>query len=259
MIKIQKSALFVVALLGSGIMFSNCIWAQRDVSKAVGTPYISIQYGANITGGDLAERYGFTNSIGVYGGYKTKRNWIYALDANFFFGNNIRIEGMLQNLKDSKGEITNTSGGPSIVRLFNRGFNVNVSVGKIFPIWSPNPNSGIMIRLGAGYRFHMMKIGHHNDEIPQLAGEYKKGYDRLTIGLNTSEFIGYNFMANQGVFNFYAGFYFQQTFMQNQRTHFFDHPNQQVSKKIRMGQMYGIRVGWLIPIYKRQPKDFYYN
>lgn len=248
---------FILIFCASIVSFYSS--AQRDVSKAIGTPYIGIQYGLNLPGGDFADRYGLTNGIGIHAGYKTKHNWIYAVETNFFFGNQIRIDGILQNLLDDRGTITNTSGSSAVVKLFNRGFNANLSVGKIIPIWSPNPNSGILFELSAGYRLHMIKVGHQNDEVPQLEGDYKKGYDRLTIGFNTSELIGYNFMANKGVFNFYAGFYFQQMFMKNQRNIFFDHPNKAVSTKLRFGQLYGIKVGWLIPIYKRQPNEFYYN
>ncbi len=236
------------------------LWGQRDVSdEVIGTPYVGIQYGLNGTGGDLADRYGLTNALGVYAGYKTKGNWMFGLDGNYLFGNDIRIDGLLDNVKDSKGQYVNTSGEPGIVLLFNRGFHVNVSVGKIFPILSPNPNSGIMVQLSAGYLWHRLRIETQEDDIPQLQGDYRKGYDRLTIGANTGQFIGYSFMANQGIFNFYGGFYFQQGFTRNQRDVFWDHPNEQVSQDLRIEHLYGFRVGWIIPIYKRQPKDYYYN
>src|SRR5690554_3689153 len=61
-------------------------YGQRDASKAIGTPYIGVQYGVNWTGGELADRYGLTNALGSHAGYKTKRNWIYGVDGNFFFG-----------------------------------------------------------------------------------------------------------------------------------------------------------------------------
>lgn len=241
------------------LTFGLTIQAQRDVSKSISTPYIGIHYGANWTGGDLADRYGFTNSIGSHAGYKTKRNWVYGVDGNFFFGDSVKIEGLLQNLKDQKGQIMNTSGTPAIVLLFNRGFNVNASVSKIFPIWSPNPNSGIMVQLTAGYLWHKLRIETQEDEVPQLEGEYLKGYDRLTTGVNTSQFLGYNFMADRGIWNFYGGVYFQQGFTVNQRDLFWDHPNERVSKDLRIEHMIGLRVGWLIPIYKRQVKDYYFN
>lgn len=242
------------------LLLSNVVFAQRNVTdKTIGTPYISIQYGANLSGGDLADRYGFTNSLGSIAGYKTNKNWIFALDGSFLFGKDIRIDGLLDNLRDDQGEITNTSGGQSIVLLFNRGFHVNGVIGKIFPFWRPNPNSGPMIQLGAGYSWHKLRIETQEDNVPQIQDDYLKGYDRLTIGANTSQFIGYSFMANQGIYNFYAGLYFQQGYTVNQRDVFWDMPEKKVSKDIRIEHLYGVRVGWLIPIYKRQPKEFYFD
>lgn len=235
------------------------IQAQRDVTKAISSPYVGIHYGPNWTGGDLKDRYGFTNTIGTHSGYKTKRNWIYGIDANFIFGNDVKIDGVIQNLKDSKDQIINTSGTPAIVLLMNRGFNVNASVSKIFPVGKSNPNSGIMIQLTAGYLWHKLRIETQEDEVPQLQGDYLLGYDRLTTGFNTSQFIGYNYMADRGILNFYGGVYFQQGYTVNQRDIFWDHPNEKVSKDLRMEQMFGVRVGWLIPIYKRQVKDYYFN
>jgi hypothetical protein len=241
------------------LLFVFQLFGQRDVSEKIGTPYISIQYGLNWTGGDLADRYGLTNAIGSHAGYKTKKNWVFGIDGNFLFGNDVRIDGLMQNLRDSRGEIINSSGQPSNISLFNRGFHINASVGKILPILSPNPNSGIMIQLGFGYLWNKLRIQALDDEIPQLDDEYKKGYDRLSIGANTSEFIGYSFMANRGIYNFYAGAYFQQGYTVNQRDVFWDHPNEHVSKDIRIEHQIGFRVGWIIPIYKRETKDFYFN
>lgn len=242
------------------VFLSLLISAQRDVTKGIiGTPYVGVHFGMNIPGGAFAERYGFTSNLGGVAGYKTKKNWIYAADGNFIFGNKIHIEGLLDNLRDEAGTITNSSGSPAEILFFVRGFNINAMVGKVIPIWSPNDNSGLMIQLGAGYLWHRLRIESQQDEVPQIEEENLKGYDRLTIGFNTTQFIGYNFMANQGVYNFYGGFYFQQGFTQDQRDIFWDKPNEFVSKDIRIEYQFGFKVGWLVPVYKRQPKEFYFD
>jgi hypothetical protein len=249
------------------IFFLGLLWlsplmvnGQRDVTKGViGTPYVGVHFGMNTPRGDFAERYGFNSHMGAIAGYKTKRNWIYALDGNFMFGNKIRVEGLLDNLKDANGNITNSSGTPAQILFFLRGFNVNAMVGKVIPILSPNDNSGLMIQLGAGYIWHRIRIESQEDEVPQIEEENLKGYDRLSIGVNTTQFIGYNFMANQGVYNFYGGFYFMQGFTKDQRDVYWDKPNELVSKDLRFEFQFGFKVGWLVPVYKRQPKEFYFD
>ena len=66
-------------------------------------------------------------------------------------------------------------------------------------------------------------------------------------------------MSNNGLVNFYTGFYFQQGFTKNQRDINFDTPDIPVDKSMRNDFLYGYKVGWVIPIYKRKPKDYYYN
>lgn len=234
--------------------------AQRNVSDSIiATPWISVHYGLNWTAGDLADRHGLFNHIGMFAGYKTRKNWIYGVDGSFMFGNKVRATGLFDHLLDSKGNITDQNGDIAIVRVLSRGFHADVNVGKIFPVLSPNKNSGIYVSLGAGYVAHKYRIETQDHVVPQIELDYRKGYDRLTGGLNTQQFVGYAFMANQGVFNFYGGFYVQEGFTFNQRTIFFDQPDTPVSTDMRFDMQYGFKVAWLIPIYKRMPKEFYYN
>lgn len=242
------------------LFYSKISYGQRIVSdEIISTPYIGLHYGANMTGGDLADRYGFANHLGGILGWKTDMNWIFAFDGSFMFSQNVNEPDLLANIMDSQGTITNTSGGPAEVLLFLRGFNVNAVIGYIFPNTGHNPNSGVMIKAGAGYLWHKIRIESQEDEAPQIENDYLQGYDRLTAGINTSQFIGYNFMANGGIYNFYTGFYFQQGFTYNKRSIFWDRPDFQVPTERRLDLQFGIRFGWMIPAYKREVKDFYYN
>ena len=60
-------------------------------------------------------------------------------------------------------------------------------------------------------------------------------------------------------YNFYLGAYFQQGFTKNRRTIFFDQPDIPVSTDLMFDGQIGFRFGWLIPVYKRQPKSYYFN
>ncbi len=255
----SKSTLRIV-ICAVLLLSSSKVLSQRVVEDdIIATPYVGIQYGANMTDGDLADRFGFANHLGILAGYKTDLNWVFAVDANFMFSQNVREPGLLSNIMDSQGTITNTSGSPADILLFLRGLSVNGIFGFIFPNTGHNPNSGVMFELGAGYLWHRIRIESQEDEAPQIEGDYLQGYDRLTSGLNTSQFIGYNFMANGGVFNFYTGLYFQQGYTYNRREIFWDRPDYQVPTDRRLDLQFGLRFGWMIPIYKRQVKDFYYN
>ncbi len=248
-------------LLLFGIVFQvYFIKAQRNVAdSAIGTPLIGVHYGGNWTAGDLADRYGFLSHVGVIAGYKTKSNWFYGLESSFIFGNDVRMTGLFDHLIDSQGNITDVNGDIALVVVYPRGINLNLAAGKVFPVLAPNKNSGIFIHGGVGYLNHRLRVETQDQVIPQLELDYRKGYDRLTTGVNFHEFIGYSFMANGGYFNFFGGFYASQGLTQNRRTVFFDQPDIPVSTETRMDIQYGFKLGWFIPFYKRQPKEFYYN
>jgi hypothetical protein len=134
--------------------------------------------------------------------------------------------------------------------------NVNLAVGKVFPVLSPNKNSGIFVHAGIGYLAHRMRVETQEQVIPQLELDYKKGYDRFTTGVNFHHFLGYSILANSGAWNFYGGFYFQQGLAKNRRTIFFDQPDVPVSTKTRLDIIVGLKFGWYIPFYSTQ-KDYY--
>ncbi|MCF8416631.1 MAG: hypothetical protein K9G40_10340 [Crocinitomicaceae bacterium] len=252
----MKKSFLVLSIL----LLANSIIAQRNVKDSIiGTPWIGVQYGANWTSGDLADRYGFMNHVGIMAGYKTNKNWFWGLESNFMFGNDVRMTGVFDHLIDSQGNITDVNGDIALVLVYARGLNVNLAVGKVFPVLSPNKNSGIFVHAGVGYLAHRMRVETQEQVIPQLELDYKKGYDRFTAGPNAHQFLGYAFMSNAGFLNFYGGFYIQEGFTQNKRTIFFDQPTIPVSSETRLDIQYGVKVGWFIPFYKRQPKEFYYN
>lgn len=253
MIKLLFFIFIGISLIETGL-------SQRDVkTEKIGTPFIGIHYGINKPTNDLNVRFGLLNHLGILAGYKTKQNWFFGIDNNFIFGNQIKENNILNHLKDSYGNITDVNGNIAVVPLFARGFNSNISIGKVIPLFGPNLNSGIFIHTGIGYLAYKIRIESNSQVIPQIELDYKKGYDRLTTGLNTHQFIGYSYLSNNGFINWYAGFYAQQGFTRNQRNLFFDQPEIPVSKSIRKDFSYGIKIGWFIPFYKRKPKEFYYN
>lgn len=240
----------------------TCLWssAQRNAGdSAISAVWLGAQYGFNFTGGDLADKHGNFNHLGLFVGYKTKSNWVYGFDGCFMFGNDVRVEGLFDALVDSKGHITDQNGDIATVVVYSRGIYLDGSIGKVFPVFGPNKNSGIYANFGAGWLAHKIRVETQDHVVPELELDYRKGYDRLTSGLNTQQLIGYAYMANHGIANFYAGFYCQQGYTYNRRTIFFDKPDEPVSTEMMLDIQYGLKACWLIPIYKRQPKEYYFN
>jgi hypothetical protein len=143
------------------------------------------------------------------------------------------------------------------VLILERGSITTVNVGKILSLKNSNPNSGIMIKGGVGLMQHKIRLETQEDLVTQLEGEYIKGYDRLTNGIVFSQFLGYFHMSDNKLSNFYAGFEFYEGFTRGRRELNFD--TQVKDNAPRTDILYGFKVGWVIHMYKRTGREFYYD
>jgi hypothetical protein len=236
--------------------------AQNVKDSSLFFPMLKFSYAFQLPGGDLAKRFGYNSSISLNFSIKTRSNWIVGTSSSFFFGDQIKENGILDSLKTSTsngphtGFIIDQNGHPATVRLFERGLTVSFFAGKIFPVFSSNKNSGILFYAGPTYIRHKIKMDDIGRQSPQLVNPYPKGYDRLTAGFGAHEFIGYQYLGNKRIMNFFAGLEFIQTITKSQRS--FDYDLMRTDTKQRTDLLFGIRVGWILPFYSKPSKEFYY-
>ncbi len=223
----------------------------------VASGFIAAAYGYNFPGGDLYERFGNNSTIGAFAGYKSHKNNFFAVEWNYIFGENIKEQGMLDSISTSDGYLIDHEGKLADIRIFERGFTLHAQFGHVFPIEgiSRNRNSGLFVTGGVGMMQHKMRIYDNGGRSPQLSGEYLKGYDRMTSGLSFSQFVGYWYMSNNRLVNFYVGFEAYEAFTKSRRSWDYDLMRADTAKRIDI--MYGARIGWVIPLYRRHGKDEY--
>jgi hypothetical protein len=249
----RKHRVLVLIFVGLALVSANNASAQsRNVRDSIiTTGFFAASYGYFIPGGDLAERFGDNSTIGAFGGYKSKRNHFITGEWNYIFGYQVKENGILDSIKTSGGFVIDQEGKMADLRIFERGFTAHVQFGHLFPIngISPNKNSGILLTCGIGMLQHKIRIYDNGGRSPQLTGEYLKGYDRLTSGVSFSQFIGYWYMSNSRYFNAYFGFEAYQGITKSRRS--WDYDLMRADTRIRTDLLYGARVGFVIPIYRR--------
>lgn len=236
------------------VFFFTFFQAQRDTSVSV--PLVGIHIGGQIPSGDLVKRFGPNMLIGATFDYKTNKNWIYGINFGYLYGTKVK-EDVMKQLKTAEGYVVDNAGNPADLRITQRGLSLRLSAGKVFSLFGANKNSGLMISFGAGFLQHKINLYDAEQKIAAINGSMRYGYDRLTFGFSVSEFIGYMYLSKNRLLNFYAGFELMAGFTQNRRSLNFD--TMQTDHRKRTDIYVGPRVGFILPLYKRMPDDFYYD
>jgi hypothetical protein len=245
---------FLIAAL---LLFScrRC-FSQANIRDSSFTFYMlgaTIQYQA--PSADMATDFGNNLNFGGFFQIKLKNNWMFGVEGEFLFNDGIKNNNLLSGISTPEGNIIDQDGAFAIVSLQERGFLFSLKAGKLFPVIGPNPNSGILATVAPGFLQHKIRIETKSD-VPEISGDYVKGYDHLTNGVALTEFIGYMHCGNTRLINFFAGFEFTQASTMNRRAFNFDTMSKDNSQHLDL--LIGIKAGWFFPLYKHAVNTYYY-
>jgi hypothetical protein len=254
----------------SGLPFAqNGTKSVKD--QTISTSMFQATYSFQLPGADTKTTYGFSNTIGGSFIYKTDQNWLWTLNGNFIFGNQLNLDriGIFgEGITTVDGEVISGDGIFSSFATYERGAHFQVEIGKLFP-YKPNPNSGFFIQAGLGYLFNRIRIEDQFDITPQIANDYKYGYDQMRGGFASHAEAGYLFMSDTRIFNWSVSLEVTYARTKHLRDYdfrvFYDEsgtprPVGPTDPNKRYNDLYyGIRVSWIIPTYQRQPEEFYYH
>lgn len=239
------------------ILLSGLCFSQSDTTEeGIAAPLLGIHLGGDLPFCDLGERFGPNLNMGFNFMYKTKKNFVFGIDGNYGFGRNIK-EDVLKQLKNSDGFMVDNSGYPADIRLSERVINVTLHAGKIFRLGSPNPNSGLFLNGGVGYMQHRVHFVDVNEQVAAFNGDIRNGFDRLSNGICFSQFAGYLFLSDNRFLNFYTGIEAFEGITKSVRKWNYD--TGLADTKTRFDVLLGIRIGWILPLYSRTPKNYFYN
>lgn len=247
-----------IVILTIILLYPFILVAQiKDTASNI--PIFFVNTGYELPGGDMADRFGNNAEIGGGFFFKTKSNWIIGIDGNFLWGDKVKEDNILDSIRTENGEIIGGDGLFADVRISERGLKLPfVKIGRLwtYKIIKANANSGIFFIAGFGMLQHKIKIQDITKTVPQLTGDYIKGYDRLTNGVAITESFGYLYLDKKKRINFFISFEFTQAWTKSRRDYNFDTMTKDETQRFDM--LWGIKFGWLIPIYKKVPDEYYY-
>lgn len=226
-------------------VLQNSIAQKSEETKPPKFFLVNLAYSIQFPGGDMGDRYGQNNSVGIGMEILNRKKFIIGINSDFLFGTKVD-EDVLATLRNSDGTIYGNNRSLSAIKLTERGWNVNLLLGKLWNVNKKQPTSGIRATLGLGVLQHKIRIQQDPQSlVPQAEGEYAKGYDRLSNGLSVTEFIGYQMISNNRRLNFIAGIELVQGFTKNRRDFNFDTMMKDEDNQLDL--LFGIKLGWTLP------------
>ena len=244
---------YILLFIISFIFIQDTFSQKEEEKKSPKYLLFNFQYGLQLPGGDMGDRFGQNNLVGLGLEFLSRSNFIFGLNSDILFGSKVE-EDVLASLRNSDGSIIGNNRALSAIVLRERGLNVNVLFGKLWNINKKQPKSGIRTTIGGGILQHKIRIQQDPQSlVPQAEGEYAKGYDRLSNGFALTEFIGYQMVSNNRRLNFILGFEFVQGFTMNRRSINFD--TMMKNEEKRFDTLFGLKVGWTLPFQLGVAKD----
>ena len=230
---------------------------RRDVAATpLRAPHVSFTSGGFLPVADLNTRYGAFATVGSSFGVKTESNTYFGFRLTLITGAEAQEPGLLSNLLTPDGEIIDNEGRVAKISISGRGALVGLHAGKIIPLSNSNLNSGIFIRGGLGSLHHKIGYDFTENHISQLEDPYLAGYDRLAWGVYTSGFVGYWHMGVSSRVNVYGGVFGFASRTSPLRSSNFDTGVPDTDHRFDAG--IGLEFGWVLYIYKRAPKEYWY-
>ena len=226
----------------------NTLFSQdsKETFLDIGMSNLSFGYGMEFPFGNMGDLYGRTLKFTLGGERITKSNWIYGIEFSYMFGDNIK-QDVISNLRLPNGEILGADNAYADVFTRGRGLFLGANFGKLIPLNSTS-RSGLRITGAAGILLHYVRIKDEASSLPQIEGDYLKGYDRLSRGFAVREFVGYQHVSENKRINFYVGLEFTQGFTASVRDVNFD-TGLATDKERKFDGIIGLKAAWILPFH----------
>lgn len=247
------SALFSTAL--SAQIDSTALDSSRKLKIKPALPRIyspqravlfRFHYVYSIPQADLAKRYSFFAQLGGSVGMKFESGWDFRLEGSFLFSRFVTENGVFDSIRGDNGFLIDKNGFNFNPQISMRGYTLSAHIGRLFSI-GRNQNSGILVSGGVGFLQHRLHFENVNSLAPQASGDILDGYDRRTNGYYFNEFIGYQHMSSNKLTNFFIGIEFAQGKTKHARN--WNHDLMRADETERTDNYWGVRLGWILPIY----------
>lgn len=229
---------------------------SQPAAKINSVSLVHASIGGLLPAGNLNDRFGPIFSVGPAYHYKTNKNWLWGVEGDYLFGNEVKEDGLFDAISTEQGYIIDAGGLYADVYTSMRGYKLGAKGGKLIPLSTKDLNSGILLMGSVGFMQHKIRIDNKGNRAPQLDKEYMKGYDRLSNGLSLSASASYLHLGKKRIYNYFIGIEVTNAFTQSRREWDFDKMSKDETR--RNDIMVGLKLGWILPIYGGSKENTYF-
>lgn len=252
--RLSRPSFFLIPLL----LIQQIACAQFNVKDSTRKAFlIDVSAGFAQPAYQLKQRFGPFASIGMAVQYKTLNGWITGLNAAFQFNEKVREKSAINGLITSDGFLIGGDGTLYDLTYQLRSLQLDASLYRIIPGTGHNRNSGVYIGVGLGYLDHRIRYEpeDRNAPLPQLNRENRKGYDRLSGGWMIRPAIGYLFLGNNRLVNFFVRL--EHVYAQTNSLRSYQYDQQGPFSEKRNDGYWAWRFGWTLPIYQKPATEYF--
>ena len=208
---------------------------------------LEFRYGFHLPAGDFADRFGPSSNLGAQVMTVSYNNNLFAgIDGMFLFGGEVR-EDVLARLRSFDGVIITNNGAAADVSLKERGYYIGLNAGKVFKTTeNANNLTGFRVQIGGGFMQHKIRVQDNFQNVEALAGDYLKGYDRLTNGPAAHIALGYHYQSPRNNLHFALMTDFYGGFTKSRRE--FDFAELAYLDKARFDVLAGVTLAYIVTI-----------
>lgn len=252
----------LLLLLLAGCSICTTAFAQDDLFGTAKKPpkkglIIAANGSVDFPMASMAKRFGQSFRLGPSLEYKTASNWIWGIKGDFILGGKIKEDSLMINLSSNGQGMIGLNEQRNSIYIYERGYLLGVQAGKIINLSKYNSDNGLYLKMAAGFMQHKILIQDKSEQVPQVAGAYKKGYDRLANGLFIEPYVGYVYFAKNNLLNFHIGLDAVLGFTQGRRTYLYDVRRSGEDK--RFDVLFGLQGGWFIPAFKKKSEEYIFE
>lgn len=214
----------------------------------VSQPTISLGYGGHLPMADLEDRFGRALQFSIGGILPVFNKGEVQARFAYGFGNRVK-EDVLAGLRNRDGFIFGSDKFPAdIQQKYRSTFSAILIARKL----GKTPLHEVVVGLGPSYLTHKIRVQPDpQQQVPQINGDYRKGYDRLTAGFGITESVSYRYHSPSDAFHLEIAVFSLQHRTQHLRSHDFASVISGTLTPLtrsRTDIISGVEVRWLIPL-----------